>query len=187
MVLDAGSAQRWCSERGVFLDEADRPRLRYDGRSWGMMLNVPREAGRVLSLAYVLVTTFLDFDDERRFKGCLTWVAEKGIWSESHDRVGERLANGLRIGAAEGSSIDERPAHLFDGAELVDAQSFALLVLLFGWDAFLIPSSGGYFVFAHHDGQVYFIAKTFEILADLKSRFRAWAPDDGVPRYLRSE
>ncbi len=152
-----------------------------------MVVDAPKEAGKLLSLAYTVVTTFLDFDDERNFKGCLIWIAESGIWSESHERVGERLANGLRSSAAAGASVGERPAVLLNGTGLVDAQSFSVLALLFGWDAFLIPTSGGYFVLVHHDSALYFVAQSFEILGDLRSRFQQWGPRDGVPPYFERD
>jgi hypothetical protein len=84
-----------------------------------------------------------------RSRGGLVWLADWNIWSETTERVGQRLLEALRGGNAA-PALSDSPASLVTEGELVDTQALLALPILFQWDAYFIPASCRFVAFVSH-------------------------------------
>jgi hypothetical protein len=113
-------------------------------------------------------------DEENAFGGALVWLTDWDIWSETIERVGLELLRGVRN---SDNAVRETPAHLFEPSEQVGTHVLLSLIMLFQWDAFLIPPVGRTIVRASHDGYVEISANSPEDMTFLKAWFEdgQWA------------
>jgi len=169
-------ALTWCTTRNIVFTDQRRTRLAFEsGHPLAIAVRVPEPALRILALGYVLLTS--DDEDEEAFSGGLLWVNAWDIWSESFERVGWRITEGLR-GADNPLSLRDAPGQLFGSGEFVDAQALLLQPMLFQWDAHYIPSSGGFFAHVSHHGDLAIVARDRELGDRLFARFEEgeWNP-----------
>jgi hypothetical protein len=97
------------------------------------------------------------------------------MWNNETLPIGVGNFDHLRRGHGLEAGIDQEPAMLFSGSEIGPLISFALIPLVFGWDFYIIPASGDYFVFGCHDDWIGFSGKDETVESTLVSTFESWA------------
>lgn len=150
------SAVEWCLERRLAADGAlPATRISFmDGSEHRMRIPVRGSPVEIVAMAYVLLMSGVPDDDERNFAGGLLWLQDWDIGSETTERVGLMWLRGSRCSAEPDCAIKDCPAELFEQTEFPAAQAALALPLMFQWDAYLIPVSGGYLVYCSHHGHV---------------------------------
>jgi hypothetical protein len=82
------------------------------------------------------------------------------MWSDSYEVVGAKLWKQLLRGYGHPQdSIESAPGLLFEESDVDDQRAFLTVLMLFQWDATLVPEHGKYFVRISHDGYVQFTAR----------------------------
>jgi hypothetical protein len=143
-------------ERGLTIGAgAPRERILFArGDAPPVRVTTPTKSLEQVAFAYSLLMSSVHSDEEQDFPGGIIWLQDWNIWSEIPERVGMALFDGLRGFAGFATPIDEQLAILYDSSELVRLHSALVLILMFQWDAHYIPSAGGFFTFASHEGYV---------------------------------
>jgi hypothetical protein len=121
---------------------------------------------------------------ETNFEGAIVWLRRWELWSESIDRVGQLLLEGLWRAVTPGGLLSEAPAVVFTERELVSAHASLILPMLFQWDAFYSPKGGHFLVAVSHHGHLEVLAptETFQLLLE---RFSQWNPETLGPEYAK--
>lgn len=148
--LDLESAEAWCESLGigVFPNAPPASRFRLPEATESISLALPTEGLRVVDFAnWILVLD--DVTDRLEYDKVLIWLLDWDIWSVERERVGVRLLHAL-LGDEQ---VKERPAIEFRTDELTEAQALIALVVLFQWDAVILPSHGEYAVTLSHHGK----------------------------------
>lgn len=188
-VLSADQATRWCEARGVHVNAPGYPH--YAGGDFRCIeVRAPAEGRRLLALGYSLLMTGVREDEEQNFAGCLLWLRDCDLWSETFDRVGHVLLEGLRRRATRAGELYEAPALLFAPGEIADAQAALMLPTLFQWDAVVVPASGDHIAYVSHDEVVQIVTRTTQTFEDVFDRLEEgnWVlKERACPDYLLSE
>lgn len=178
--LTPEQAQLWSSERGLKTARwGGGLQLSYrEGEHRCIRLPLPKEATGVLSLAYVLLMTFLEEDAEENYEGGLLWLRSWDIWSATRERVGMWLMNQLRLGPGAPKSLADWPAIVFDSNEFIATHALLIQPMLFQWDAFYVPASAKFAAFISHDEHVDLLTVEETVASELLERFRrgGWEP-----------
>jgi hypothetical protein len=172
-------AKRWCEAEGWQVGDWN-PRRRLQsasGESFALTMALGDTPSDALNLTYMLLMTGVTDFEEHKFAGALVWFQRWEIWSETIDRVGYRLISALR--GDENTTLASAPAQLFSPDELLDAQAFLALPILFQWDVHLIPKDGRFLAFLSHEGRVLLISRDQHMHQSLKRRFARWNPQEG--------
>ena len=175
--LVSDDAIQWCLANGLQIVEGGTvDRLRVAGpESYALQLSPARDAADALDLTYrILLTDVADYDEES-FPGGLVWLQRWELWSETLDRVGYRLVSALRHGDAT-APLAAAPAQMFGDGDLVDAQAFAAVAMVFQWDFHWIPRSARFLAFSSHDAGVRFRSRDRHMHGTLLQRFAEWNP-----------
>jgi hypothetical protein len=173
-------AKGWCRARGLKIT-ADRY-LRYElDNAHCFTLGLEEKPSRVIALADYLVPTW----DDVPFRGALLWIRERGVWGDYSEKTGAMIIQQMRLAKGEGESVERRPVHLFGSEELIEMHSYFVIPMLFGWDAFVIPESGDYFIFISHDGVAEVVARSGEKVEELRQRVKSWNPQEDNGWYSR--
>lgn len=157
--LDRPSALLWCEQRGI-----EHPHSVYDDdaeRQPGFetfVLEAPTAGLRAVDFANWLLTLD-DGGDALQSEAVLIWLLDWDIWSVERERVGLRLLEAL-LG---GRDFKAFPAAEFRRDELSEAQSMLVLILLFQWDAVVLPSHGEFLATFSHHGSVEVVARTPDV------------------------
>ena len=148
-------------------------------RDTRIRLDVPSDYSRVISLAYVVAMSDVPSDDELDFTGASIWIVDWNIWGEASDRVGCVLLDAVRLSAETARPIAEAPVILLGADELGRAHSLLTLSLIFQWDAYYVPGSNKFAVFASHDGYLEILPPDSLVERRLFDRFTrgGWSPE----------
>ena len=172
LLIDSAAATEWCTLRGLAVRTDWMQRLSFPGGyPVGIRLQTPVAATARVALTEVLLTSDLLVESGARC-GCLVWLQDWDIWSESVERVGRQLLAGLRGGSALNEEVRSAPAHALDADEFAAAQALIAIPLLFEWDAYWVPENARHLAWITHDGRVEVRFRTQEDFRQELSRFR---------------
>ncbi len=178
--LSKQEARAWCEARSIRVTANDF--LYYDlARRDCIVMELPERAYQVPTLANAL----LPYGEESPFRGALLWIRSWGVWTEHSERAGLRIVERIRFAGGETRSLDEAPGTLFDATELVDLHACFIQPLLMGWDAFLIPLTGDYFIATSHDEITCVVARTRELHVKLFQQLQNWNPQENDTWYFQ--
>jgi hypothetical protein len=178
--LTTDEAKNWCQARGLKVT-ADRY-LHYETDSpYCFTVGLEEKPSRVIALADYLVPTWEDVP----FQGALLWIRARGVWGDYSENTGAMIVEQMRLAKGESEPLEKRPAHLFGPEELLQMHSYFVVPMLFGWDAFVIPESGDYFIFVSHDGVAEVVARNAEKVEELRQRVQDWNPQEDKSWYPR--
>ena len=146
--LEDDEVRKWCSERGITLGERDRVRL--DGtttvldRPFGQRVT---PEGQEADVAAAAIAELGAWDE------CLLWVTLWSVWPSAEDWPAYYQLRGEQ---GERRSIGIARGHLFERGEEDLLFRFLEMILLNGWDAFVIAASsetatGRVIVASHHE------------------------------------
>jgi hypothetical protein len=93
----------------------------------------------------------LGAEEESMFYGALLWITLSSIGSLHLEKTGWAMIEMMRRGFGENRPLEVASGHWFRGGAVVEFASFILPCLVFGWDAYLVPSGGDLFVHISHD------------------------------------
>jgi hypothetical protein len=173
-------SKSWCQARGLIVT-TDRY-LQYDPESpHCFTIGLEEKPSRVIALADYLVPTWEDIP----FEGALLWIRERGIWGDYSENTGAMIVQQMRIANGENGPLESRPGHLFGPEELLEMHSYFVIPMLFGWDAFVIPEGGNYFIFVSHEGIAEVVCRKAENAEELRRRVRDWNPKEDRSWYPR--
>lgn len=174
--LSDAEAQGWCSDRGLVIDENFPNRASSSHPEWRRFrVQIPEEATAVVGLAYVLLMSGVRDHVEENFEGAMVWLRRWELWSESIDRVGELLLEGMSGPLGRDHSMRERPALLYVERELLLAHASLSLTMLFRWDAIYCPTSGHLLAAISHHGDLEVVTSR-EAFDRERERFAEWKP-----------
>lgn len=176
--LTSQEAKTWCEQRSIGVGKDGF--LYYGEPKLGFTIELPEKASRLTALAAWL----LPESEEAPFQGALLWVREWGIWAQHSEEAGMKTIEALRLTHGETRPLKAAPAMLFGPEELRDLHAFFIQPFVFGWDAFMIPVSGDYFVFNSHDEVICVIAKTEKKRTTLITELQDWKPQEEVSYYF---
>jgi hypothetical protein len=97
------------------------------------------------------------------FEGARILFTQWGLWN--FEATGYRIIERMNAGAGQPASFEAVPGFHFRADELDDAIGTLLQPVIFGWDAFYVPSwwSGDdYFLHVSHDGFIVVVTRTKE-------------------------
>ena len=131
--------------------KADGNNLYYDKPGANCIeLKFPETPGR--AAYFSRFASMLGIEDESQFYGALLWITFSTIGSGQLEKTGWKLVERMRQGYGENRSLQTASGHWFRSDELVDLTAFLQPCFVFGWDAYIIPSSDNhYFVHISHD------------------------------------
>jgi hypothetical protein len=162
----------WAS--GLKVD-SDGRNLYYDNADANCIeLKFPEKPGQVPYFTRVI--SLLGLDREELFYGGVLWLTLWDIGSPQLEKTGWRLVEKMRLAFGETRPISAAPGHSFRSDELVDLNTFLLPCFVFGWDAYLLPSGGDYFVHISHDEFWIVVTKTAEIYGTLLKQLESFKP-----------
>ncbi len=138
--------------------------------------DLPERGLDIIGLTNVLSTLLEDGHHPRT----LVWLTEFGMWGDLEEAVGRKLWTQLLRGyrAPEEKKMEDAPGLLFDEPEIEDQRAFLTVLLVFQWDAMLVPEHGSYFVRISHDGYVRFAAKDERTAKKLTAIADGWKNAD---------
>ena len=100
------------------------------------------------------------------------------MWSEAFEALGahwwNRLLKAYEVDDPDGNA---HAGAVFDATEKIDQDVFTSLVMLFQWDAILVPEHGRYAVQINHDGYVRLTSPDPAAASELASFAKAWHAD----------
>jgi hypothetical protein len=173
-------AKTWCQARGLKVT-ADRYLYYEQENSHCFTVSLEDKPSRVIALAEYLVPAWVDVP----FGGALLWVRERGIWSDYSEKTGAMIVQQMRLAKGENKSLETRPGHLFWPEEPIEMHSYFVIPMLFGWDAFVVPESGNYFIFVSHDGFAEVVGRGAENAEEVRRRVLDWNPKEDKGWYPR--
>ena len=177
-LLTERQAMEWCVERGFRVGDGPPDRAGFEGvHASRFRIRVPEEATAAIALSYMVLLTEVADYEESNFEGAMVWLRRWQVWSESIDRVGYKLLDGVTGSGTEDGWLNDTPAFVFTGNELVPAHACLSVPMLFQWDAYFLPMGAGFLVFVSHHGYLHIAARE-EARAPLLERFREWSPED---------
>ncbi len=147
-------------------------------KNFGIKVNVPADATGAVALTSVL------FSPQEEFYGGILFYNEWDLGTPSIEKCGLRILEKMRNGYGVTSSIENAPAQLFRSDELVDAQAFFSLAILFGWDAFFAPHDGRYIAYSRRNASLFVITQDEHSLQALEESFGFYQPVRGLPSHL---
>lgn len=166
---------RWAEQRGIVFDRNGRSGFLTTSRSC-VLIRPPTDFTRVAFLSYSLLTLLSQNEDE--FGGAVLWLQEFDTEDAPINRVAGAVWRDLRAANGERRPLRETHGHLFGRNELWEASAFTFLALGFHWNLYLLPESGEFFIYKHHDEAIYVVGRTEDItqrlLHDLEPG--AWTP-----------
>jgi hypothetical protein len=177
--LTIDKIRSWLEQRSVKITSDDY--LYFDvPEHCYLAIELPKKPYQLVSLANALIPH--DYDGSAPFQGALLWIRQWGVWSELVERVGMRVMEVMRRSHGHSKSLEDAPGILFTGVDLIELQVCFVQPLLIGWDAFLVPESGDYFVATSHDETIHVVGRTQQIHENLRARLYPWNPMDRSER-----
>ena len=156
----------WTDRRNIHL-AADR-RLGLQS-AWPRVVRVRPDEHftRVIFLTYCLL--LLTRQGESSFDGAIFWLRRFDIEDSPINRITGKLCQRLGWNADRDGAADLSLAHHFTSGELIPAASLVFPAIGMPWDAYVIPESGTYLIYKHHDESVDIVAGT-ELVANAVNR-----------------
>jgi hypothetical protein len=152
---EAADLMRGHSMLMPFGDRPDRqPRL------GPLRFSLPQTTSRLFALSSYITSAITQGDS------CLLWITQSGVWPSSENM---HLYYRLRGSHGDRRLLHEAPGHLCLKHETDDLTTFLQLALLFGWDAYLLPSSDHLAVFCSHDEFLECYSRSSDQLAEFKT------------------
>lgn len=142
-ILTVDEARDWCGRRRGLLNAEGLPNDQPTNLH-GILLSYENQPAGKLYFLSRSISTLLDYWEE-----ALLWITETGVWSSSENL---HLYYRLRQGYGDLRHIDQAPVHLLLTHESADLTTLVHLVMLNGWDAFLVTSRDFMRVHLSHDG-----------------------------------
>lgn len=144
---------------------------------WRFRIQVPAEAIAIVALGYTIAITGVPEYDEGRFEGALLWLQQWEIWSESIDRTGYALMDGVRkLSGQVADEPDFASAQVFGPGEFYWACASLCVPMMFQWDARFVELRGRHAVIVSHEGFLDFITWAESTHEELLIRFQQWNP-----------
>jgi hypothetical protein len=178
-LLSNEEALTWARDAGVEVS-GEHPAAIGAGegsRVWRLRVQVPEDATAIAGLAYTIALTGAPGYDEIKFRGALLWLSRWEIWSESIDRIGYALLDGVRRLSGHSVSLDSAPAQVFEPGEFFLSSASLALTMMFQWDARFVGTEASYAAIVSHEGFVDVITWAERDYVELLTRFRPWKPD----------
>jgi hypothetical protein len=168
--MDVAECERWCRTNGVAFDQ--RRHVRFATEEGHLAeIPLPRIALKVIALSQVLT----DYPNSGCHPRTLVWLTESGMWSESFEAIGRRFWHKLMAGyGLPVSSMESQPGTVFDGPEHEDQKVFLTLIMLFQWDAILVPERAPYMVQLSHDGYIRLLSRGDQPTAEITAIYSHW-------------
>lgn len=187
-VMSDDDAVSWCEGAGFVVDDTvSSTRVKpADAHGSRLRIGISGDATDIVGLAYVLAMTGVPDYEEDAFSGALIWLQRWEIWSESIDRVGYALVDGIRARSEVARDMDATPAQLFVGGEFIGAHTCLSLPMLFQWDAYFLPAHGHFAAFLSHEGHLDFVPRNQQVQEAILQRFERWSPRE-ISAGTRSE
>jgi hypothetical protein len=149
-LVSNAEAEQWLLQHGHSVARRMEPPPDQNVRE--IRIGIPRVATEVLSMAYALLTVGLVDDDEVNFRGSLVWLRQWEIWSESIDRIGHILLQGLYMQSGDDTHFETRPGFVFAADEFAKSHAALAVAMLFQWDAIVFPVHPDFHAHISHDG-----------------------------------
>jgi hypothetical protein len=135
-----------------------------------LTLPLPSKPFQVAYLANAL----LPYSNAAEFQPCLLWLTDFGFWSDVSERVAHSLTECFRSTRGEQKPLMETPAHLFDVAEAIDAQTLLTIAIVFGWDCYVIPAHANYYALTSHDDYLKVVSSDSANHSRFKQELEGW-------------
>ncbi len=136
----------WCGERQIVFDSSGNPYFP-DGAANDIRLLLPSEPHRLPHLIVSLLDLNIDEFDEVHGAELLFWLHSWDVWPKLATSIGLVQFEAVRKGFGIVGELADKPGILFTGMELKELVACPLVPLIVGWDSYLFPMSGQYFVF----------------------------------------
>lgn len=112
---------------------------------------------------FARVASMLGIEDESLFYGALLWITLSTIGSLQLEKAGWKMVEKMRQGFGENRPLQTASGHFFRSDEVVDLTAFLVPCFVFGWDAYIVPSSNNdFFVHISHDEYWGVVSRTQE-------------------------
>lgn len=178
--LTTEETKNWCQAHALQVT-ADRY-LRYEVDSpYCFTVGLEEKPSRVIALADYLIPTW----EDTPFRGALLWIRGWRIWGDHSEKTGTMIVQQMRLAKGESEPLEIRPGYLFGQDEVFEMHSYFVVPILFGWDAFVVPECGDYFVFVSHDGVAAVVARNADRAEELRQRLQDWKPREDKSWYPR--
>jgi len=148
-VMDPIECGRWCASRQVAFD--DKRNIIVDATTERRFKICLPESGLDIARMGLALSRDQSGFEHSRF---LLWLTECGMWNQAMEALGSRLWDRLIQGNLGKQTAGEVVACLFDGDEMYDKAACLTTIMLFQWDAILVPDHGEYAVQIDHDGYI---------------------------------
>ena len=173
---------KWCKESLADVITGTPEHLFYTNPNvFGCRIDLPPDPMQAVAFVYAL----LALEQNSTFYGALMWFTNWGAGTPQIEQCGLRILEQMRRGYGIVDSVENSPAHLFRSDEMIDAQAFATLALLWGWDAYFLPHGLRYFAYIRENSRVYLVSDEEKTLAYLLDGLSAYKPVIDTPRYIR--
>lgn len=134
----------WCAEGGI--DVGQHRGLSFKNKR---RIEIPFPE-RLFAAPLILLELVEDLTTRSSSGSLLLWIRDTGIWDERLDQIGLPQLEILNR-ATQTDGNDTSPGYLFDEREIHLCVGAAVLPMLYGWDAYLIPKSREHFLYLSHD------------------------------------
>jgi hypothetical protein len=172
-VLTEDGLQKWCGRLRNAIRLGRHGLLSFtEGDAFSAVIEVPPGGEERIALARSLLT-------DHTFYGGMLWIKEWNIGDLQTMSTGWRIVERMRSAMGQPCPLESAPAQLFRLDEFTDAHAFLALVLLWGWQAFWVPATPGYFFYLHHNDKIEINASTDDKLTELSAYLSAWRPAKG--------
>jgi hypothetical protein len=159
------------------LEMSDRDDISYGAQEEAscIRLNYPETPLRV-TYAARLLSMLGTFADESRFNGALLWLRLWNIGSAQLEKSGWKMVERMRMGFGELRPLGEANVHWFRSDEVAELAAFIVPCFVYGWDAYVMPSTGDCFGFISHDEYWDVVARNQESRERLLAGFADFKP-----------
>lgn len=174
--IETSWIERWQASTGLRLRPNGLLKLGYDqpvGPSVTIATEMRASADLVLLANRLL---WPSSDEEEAFPSgvgspYLLWLREWGVWDDINEAI---AAESFRVLLAGYGQSVEAKGLVFQEADRIGAVVFVLHMMLFGWDAYLVPLSGAFLCYLSHDGYVRITAGDEATRGWLVGRLAPW-------------
>jgi hypothetical protein len=154
-------------------------RLYYDNSDANCIdLEFPETPLRATYFARVAAMLGTDYD-ESMFYGALLWITLSDIGSPRLEKTGWKMMELMRQGFGDNRPLEAARGHWFRNGEVVELAAFVVPCFVFGWDAYLIPSKGNFFVKISHDEYWVVVTRDKETYAKIWDELKDLNPQEG--------
>jgi hypothetical protein len=158
--------------------------LRYDDPESNVLrLKFPETPGQATYFSRVV--SMLGAEDESMFYGALLWITLSDIGSPQIEKTGWAMLEMMRRGFGENRPLEAAPGNWFRNGSVVELAAFVLPCFVFGWDAFIVPSRGDFFVHISHDEFWVVVTRNAQAHSAVRDSLKDLKPEEGHQGSLR--